>query len=138
MKVDFWKNYDEVKDNLTKATPLRIDIEHRTWWGDREYSNLDWIRIQAYAKANNIDLNETPVDADFMNTMEEWYLDLAENTFPVKDMTNGEVLLGVFPPSVYYGDDEKHCVLLTKDCLLTCYNAEWWNAPYKAESEDKK
>lgn len=136
MKVDFWKNYDEIKDDLTNATPLRIDIEHRTWWGDKEYSNLDWVRINAYAKANNIDLNETPVDADFMNTMEEWYLDLAENTFPVKDMTNGEVLLGVFPPSVYYGDDEKHCVLLAKDCLLDCHNEEWWNAPYKAESED--
>ena len=50
--------------------------------------------------------------------------------------TNGQVLLQIFPPSVYYGDDEKHIVLLTKDCELTCYNNEWWNAPYKAESED--
>ena len=156
MKVDFWKNYDEVKDNLTNATPLRIDIEHRTWWGDKEYSNLDWVRINAYAKANNIDLNETPVDADFMNTMEEWYLKLAEkemlfNEFLSKDdtlkitfndsqykyiriadnATNGQVLLQMFPPSVYFGDNEKHLVLLTKDCELTCYNNEWWNAKFK-------
>ena len=56
---------------------------------------------------------------------------------PCEDATNGEVLLKMFPPSVYYGDDENHIVLLTKDCELTCYNNEWWNAPYKAESEDR-
>lgn len=54
---------------------------------------------------------------------------------PCVDATNGQVLLQMFPPSVYFGDDEKHIVLLTKDCELTCYNNEWWNAPYKAESE---
>lgn len=53
-----------------------------------------------------------------------------------KDATNGDVLKMLFPPSVYYGDDEKHIVLLTKDCELTCYNNEWWNAPYKVESEE--
>ena len=57
---------------------------------------------------------------------------------PCVDATNGQVLLQMFPPSVYFGDDEKHIVLLTKDCELTCYNNEWWNAPYKAESEDKE
>ena len=55
---------------------------------------------------------------------------------PCVDATNGQVLLQMFPPSVYFGDDEKHIVLLTKDCELTCYNNEWWNAPYKAESEE--
>ena len=56
---------------------------------------------------------------------------------PCEDATNGKVLLQMFPPSVYFGDDEKHIVLLTKDCELTCYNNEWWNAPYKVESEEK-
>lgn len=56
---------------------------------------------------------------------------------PCEDATNGEVLLKMFPPSVYYGDDEKHIVLLTKDCELTCYNNEWWNAPYKVESDEE-
>lgn len=55
---------------------------------------------------------------------------------PCDNATNGQVLLKMFPPSVYYGDDEKHIVLLAKDCELTCYNNEWWNAPYKAESEE--
>jgi hypothetical protein len=50
--------------------------------------------------------------------------------------TNGEVLLQVFPPSVYYGDDEKHIVLLTKDCELTCYNNDWWNAPYERSADE--
>lgn len=56
----------------------------------------------------------------------------------LEDATNGDVLKMLFPPSVYYGDDEKHIVLLTKDCELTCLNNEWWNAPYKAERENKK
>ena len=56
---------------------------------------------------------------------------------PCKDATNGEVLLKMFPPSVYYGDNEKHWAILTKDCELTCLNNEWWNAPYKVESEKK-
>lgn len=51
--------------------------------------------------------------------------------------TNGEVLLKMFPPSVYFGDNEKHLVLLTKDCELTCLNNEWWNAPYKVESDEE-
>ena len=56
---------------------------------------------------------------------------------PIPDnATNGQVLLQMFPPSVYFGDDEKHIVLLTKDCELTCYNNEWWNAPYKVEREE--
>ena len=57
---------------------------------------------------------------------------------PCEDATNGEVLLQMFPPSVYYGDDEKHLAILAKDCELTCLNDEWWNAKYKTESEDKK
>ena len=54
-----------------------------------------------------------------------------------ENATNGKVLLGVFPPSVYYGDDEKHFALLTKDCELTCYNNEWWNAPYERITDAK-
>ena len=54
-----------------------------------------------------------------------------------KDATNGQVLLQIFPPSVYFGDNEKHLVLLAKDCELTCYNNGWWNAPYKADKENK-
>lgn len=55
---------------------------------------------------------------------------------PCEDTTNGKVLLKMFPPSVYYGDDEKHIVLLTKDCELTCYNNEWWNAPYERRTDE--
>jgi len=51
--------------------------------------------------------------------------------------TNGEVLMTMFPPSVYYGKD-KRLVLLAKDVCLECVNDEWWNAEYKAESEDKE
>ena len=75
MKISFWKNYD-VKSS-ENIPPLRIDVHRKTWWGDVEFSGLDYERIKAYAKANDIDLYETPVNADFMNTMEEWYLNLA-------------------------------------------------------------
>lgn len=55
-----------------------------------------------------------------------------------KGATNGDVFKMLFPPSVYYGDDEKHLVLLTKDCELICFNNEWWNALYKPESGEKE
>lgn len=59
---------------------------------------------------------------------------------PCKDATNGEVLMKMFPPSVYYGYgyNEKHFAILAKDCEFICSNDEWWNAKYKAESENKK
>lgn len=65
-------------------------------------------------------------------------VDLGKNHAEIKDgLTNGQVLLQMFPPSVYFGDNEKHFVLLAKDCELTCYNNEWWNAPYEADKENK-
>lgn len=45
--------------------------------------------------------------------------------------TNGEVLMKMFPPSVYFPSEGKYMVLLTKDCLVSCSNADWWNADYK-------
>lgn len=75
MKINFWKDYDKSSND---NTPLRIDAHSRTWFGGIEYTNLDIERINAYVKANNIDLSKTVINADFMNTMEEWYLSLAE------------------------------------------------------------
>lgn len=45
--------------------------------------------------------------------------------------TNGEVLLRMFPPSVYFPSEGKYMALLTKDCIVSCSNVEWWNAEYK-------
>ncbi len=45
--------------------------------------------------------------------------------------TNGEFLMKMFPPSVYFTSDGTYMALLTKDCLVSCSNVEWWNAEYK-------
>lgn len=47
------------------------------------------------------------------------------------DGTNGEVLMKMFPPSVYFPSEGKYMALLTKDCLVSCSNVDWWNADYK-------
>ena len=46
-------------------------------------------------------------------------------------MTNGEVIQALFPNAVIRNDDS----MLIKEVLFT---SEMWNAPYKAESEDKE
>lgn len=45
--------------------------------------------------------------------------------------TNGEVLMKMFPPSVYFPSEGKYMALLTKDCIVSCSNVDWWNADYK-------
>ena len=45
--------------------------------------------------------------------------------------TNGEVLMKMFPPSVYFPSEGKYMALLTKDCIVSCSNEDWWNADYK-------
>ena len=45
--------------------------------------------------------------------------------------TNGEVLMKMFPPSVYFPSDGIYTALLTKDCVVSCSNKNWWNADYK-------
>lgn len=45
--------------------------------------------------------------------------------------TNGEVLMKMFPPSVYFPQKEHYMALLTKDCIVSCSNVAWWNAEYR-------
>ena len=45
--------------------------------------------------------------------------------------TNGDVLMKMFPPSVYFPSEGKYMALLTKDCIVSCSNVDWWNAEYK-------
>ena len=47
--------------------------------------------------------------------------------------TNGEVLLEMFPPSVYLPTREYYIALLTKDCVVNCTNVDWWNTKYGKE-----
>ena len=45
-------------------------------WHNYTCREIDFIRLNAYKKANNIGDN-IPITADLMNDMEQWYLDLA-------------------------------------------------------------
>ena len=64
---------------------------------------------------------------------------------PIPDnATNGEVIKAMFPNvSIHYHKANElvddYVSVNIKDCdTQQDYSAEWWNAPYKAESEDKE
>ena len=56
------------------------------------------------------------------------------NSIPLPE-TNGKVLMTMFNPSVYYGKDERHLMVLAKDVNFECLNNEWWNAEWKGVSD---
>lgn len=58
------------------------------------------------------------------------YCEVIRNGTPLNG-TNGEVLMKMFPPSVYFSSDDTYMALLTKDCLVSCSNVDWWNAEYR-------
>ena len=66
---------------------------------------------------------------DYMATM----ISMIANGKPLPK-TNGEVLMTMFPPSVYYGKD-KRLVLLAKDTCLECTNDDWWKAEWKGVTD---
>lgn len=75
--IDFWKDYDGT--NSDSIPHLRVDVNKPSWWhGSWEYSGLDVERIKAYCKATGKDFHSQTLNAEFMNTMEDWYLNLAE------------------------------------------------------------
>ena len=75
--IDFWKDYDGT--NSDSIPHLRVDANKHSWWhGSWEYSGLDVERIKAYCKATSKDFHSQTLNAEFMNTMEDWYLNLAE------------------------------------------------------------
>ena len=52
-----------------------------------------------------------------------------------KNATNGDVIKSLFPNYTYIGT----CILdKYENILMHDINYNWWNAPYKAESEDKE
>lgn len=99
-------------------------------------------------------MNNECKDCDYYNdgaclcsSMDKWYAcpiesskpenqqvlrEYAEQVKRVKNKTNGDVIMGMFPNC-------RPC-FGTKmiDTDIAVFEAEWWNAPYKAESEDKK
>lgn len=57
-------------------------------------------------------------------------------------VTNGEIFQAIFPnASVFENQDNESYpyidVFLCGDKDMNCYRKDWWNAPYKTESEDK-
>lgn len=93
MKIDFWKDYDG--KNGDDIPPLRVNvIKHSFHYSTWEYTGLEMVRIKAYAKACGIDLKTTPINAEFMNTMEEWYLTLAEIWGKMQKKYTNKILYG--------------------------------------------
>lgn len=57
--------------------PTIIEAESEEEWNNYTFREIDFIRLNAYKKANNIGDN-IPITADLMDDMEQWYLDLAD------------------------------------------------------------
>ena len=75
--IDYWKDFDGT--NSDSIPHLRVDVNKPSWWhGSWEYSGLDVERIKAYCKATGKEYEKQSINAKFMNEMEEWYLNLAE------------------------------------------------------------
>lgn len=55
-----------------------------------------------------------------------------------KDATNGDMIKAMFPNAwkSNYIDSDNKCTLYIGDDELEV-DIDWWNAPYKTESEDK-
>lgn len=53
-------------------------------------------------------------------------------------MTNGEVIQALFPNADYCGGAHFMHITNVNSIGEVSFPWEWWNAPYKAESEDKE
>lgn len=78
--MNYWLDEKELK---------KLSEEERNNYTCRE---IDFIRLNAYKKANNIGDN-IPITADLMNDMEQWYLDLAgsEERRTIKDKDDSRI-----------------------------------------------
>jgi len=75
-------------------------------------------------------LDKKYIDEAVQKAVEE----LKENYIWIPEgMTNGEVIQAVFPNISVYEHGSTYSVNNEYN-----FNATWWNAPYKAESEDKQ
>jgi hypothetical protein len=63
-------------------------------------------------------------------------LDLMGSAFD--GMTNGEVIKALFPNADYCGGAHFMHITNVNSIGEISFPWEWWNAPYKAESEDKE
>lgn len=54
-----------------------------------------------------------------------------------ENVTNGEILCMMFPNMHYTLSENKQRVVTTIG-IVSSFDLEWWNAPYKVESEGKK
>lgn len=52
-----------------------------------------------------------------------------------KNATNGDIIRAMFPKAEVI---EKRAVVMVGISRMIVFDFDWWNAPYKAESEDKE
>ena len=62
--IDYWQDYKPSNDGKMPSIPSMRSIDAK--------------RIKAYCEAIGVDRYKQPINAKFMNEMEEWYLNLAE------------------------------------------------------------
>ena len=60
----------------------------------------------------------------------EFLLSLIENTEALEGMTNGEVLCRLFP-NMHYTLSDKSPRVVTTIGVVSSFDLEWWNAPYR-------
>lgn len=67
-------------------------------------------------------------------------LKMFENT--PENPTNGDIIKALFPDMYFSedveetGDSFERTIWLVDNVYTICFDKDWWNAPYKAESEE--
>ena len=79
------------------------------------------------------------IDTDMKTALDMAISALSENK-GFDGMTNEEVILTMFDTATVYGIDKEndYITICIDNNFYQKFRYSWWNAPYKAESEDKE
>lgn len=69
-RIDYWKNIE----TFSKGTP-KEEIEK---YKIRDNDSARYYFYRRYLELQGKDTSKIPIDADLLNDMDEWYLDLAQ------------------------------------------------------------
>ena len=89
--------------------------------------------------SNLITVTSIDADGNETTTVNYDYLEDATLIIIPDNATNGDVIKAMFPNiETFEEEDVPQNIYFSIEGDVLCLRKEWWNAPYKAESEDKE
>lgn len=113
-------------------------------WFDKDLRRDDFLEAESEDKGMKLIIDIPEQDfhrvcqgyIDYSNTLDGRCLTAISEGVPITDnVTNGDVIKKVFNTT-----STQFCELVRMDNIDNglCCSLDWWNAPYKTESEDKE